>query len=70
MDYSIGANFIIAINNLLQVLDCLFLGHSSFGGYELGQISSLTKLCDDVSIVFSCVYIENLNYVSCSFESF
>lgn len=70
MDYSIGANFVIAINNLLQILDCLFLGHSSLGRYELRQISSLTKLCDDVSIIFGRVYIENLNYVSCSLESF
>ena len=70
MNYSIGTDFRVAVDDLLDDGDGLGLGHSPFAGDHFGEVAALAEFGNYVGVILRRIDIEDLDDVFGVFESF
>ncbi len=70
MNYSSIENVIVTVYDLCHKIKCLMLWESFFISDEFGQIPLITKLRNDVGIVFSSVNVVDFNDILGVFKVF
>lgn len=70
MDDPISANLGVPSDDLPQILDSLPFRHTSLGGDELGEITAVAVLGDDVGVILGRVDIVHFDNVTSVFECF
>lgn len=63
MNDSFFRDLIVAIDDLAHEIDGLTFRNIFFIINKLREITLVTKLCDNVCIIFGCVYIKKLDDV-------
>ena len=68
MDDSVGVYLRVAIADLFEEIDCFAFGQSSARGDHVGEVTTLAKFSNNVSVVFGGIDLINFYNIVGLFE--